>query len=203
MASSVCKTIPESYDASCDDVTCMSRTYIFSTIGTHQHPQPWSQHWQCWPWTGTSPPTSCTLTNTDTHLISTSMTASNPQTCHITAICHPTPADQTRHITTVYGFSTKCLELSMWLILFAWSMTPWLFDEDDSEDDDDTPQLGAHLDHSTSSTGPTLQVQGSTPPCTEIQCHHCWLSFECDEVCPYQSLYHPTHCQKVQGDPGS
>ena len=29
MASSVYKTIPEAYDASCDDVTCMSQTYVF------------------------------------------------------------------------------------------------------------------------------------------------------------------------------
>ena len=167
---------------------------------THQHPWLWSQCWQCWPWTGTSLPTLCTLTNTDTRFISTSVTASNPQTCYVTIICHPTPADQMRHVTTIYGFSTECLELPAWLILFIWSVTLRLFDED--EDNDNTPQLSAHLDHSTPSTGPTLQVQRSTPPRTEIQCHHCWLLFDCNEMHPYQSLYHPTYCQKVQGDPG-
>ena len=104
--------------------------------------------------------------------------------------------DQMRYITAVYGFSIKHLELHAWLILFTWSMTLWLFDEDN------TPQLGAHLDCSTPSTGPTLQVQRSTPPYTEVQCYPCWLSFDCDKVHSYQSLYHLTHCQKVQEDPG-
>jgi len=41
MASSVCKTIPESYDVSCDDVTCAFRTYVFQhQVARPGHPRP-------------------------------------------------------------------------------------------------------------------------------------------------------------------
>jgi len=50
MASSVYKTILESYDASCDDVTCMSRTYVFQqTVLSSSKSCMFLYHQHVWP----------------------------------------------------------------------------------------------------------------------------------------------------------
>jgi len=46
---------------------------------------------------GMSSPILCALTNIDTHLVNTGMMASNPQTCNVTTVCHPMPADVPHH----------------------------------------------------------------------------------------------------------